>query len=252
MSFKDSKEVRQIKRQAKNLREYLASQGVEVPHTMALEAVSRVLGDKFWNVTHAKASGIAVPAANAEAPADNTVPNLFELRYDQIRVTLEADWNFSGQFEVGVRHPLLGYLLSQVAVWWHADLVLDEWRQGLLDKVMEGVRPLVDETLIATPAEREAAAFEVLGICCMQAGAAEADVRQYVAGVIAEWRSRGPAPLQVRSWDVEVCRTGYGHATVRVRAASQAEAETLAMDQAGDIEFSENDADYEVTGTVPA
>jgi hypothetical protein len=58
--------------------------------------------------------------------------------------------------------------------------------------------------------------------------------------------------LQVRSWDVEVCRTGYGHATVRVRAASQAEAETLAMDQAGDMEFSENDADYEVTGTVPA
>ena len=45
-------------------------------------------------------------------------------------------------------------------------------------------------------------------------------------------------------WQVPVCRTGYGSRTIEVLATSEAQAIERALDEAGNYEFSENDADY--------
>lgn len=48
-------------------------------------------------------------------------------------------------------------------------------------------------------------------------------------------------------FDVEVCRTGYGHRTLRITGASSPEdAEQRALDEAGNHEYNENHSDYSV------
>ena len=49
-----------------------------------------------------------------------------------------------------------------------------------------------------------------------------------------------------REFDVAVLRIAYGSRRIRVKAKSQFEAERRALDEAGDYEFSEHDADYEI------
>lgn len=193
MSYKDNNEVRETKRQAKNLRDFFASRGVDVPHTMALEAVSRLIGDKFWNVTRAKAQSVdQQPTARKDVV--QVLPCADDDAYMRedgaLRVWLEADWTFSGQFEVHVSHPLSGYLGCQVKVWWNQDLVFEEWKTCILDLVVKAVRPVVDETLSATMQERQDLAFEVLEYCCGRAGIVEDDVLGYVQGMVADWRNR--------------------------------------------------------------
>lgn len=50
-----------------------------------------------------------------------------------------------------------------------------------------------------------------------------------------------------RKYVVSVCRTSYAFRDIEVRAKNEKEAKRLALDQAGDHEFSEKDADYETT-----
>jgi len=49
-----------------------------------------------------------------------------------------------------------------------------------------------------------------------------------------------------REFEVAVLRIAYGSRKIRVKAKSQFEAEQKALDEAGDYEFSERDADYEI------
>lgn len=52
---------------------------------------------------------------------------------------------------------------------------------------------------------------------------------------------------------VDVCRIGYGHATVYANELStRKEAEAMALAQAGDIEFSEKDSEYCLAGNEPS
>jgi hypothetical protein len=189
MSYKDNNEVRDTKRQAKNLREFFASQGVDVPHTMALEAVSRLLGDKFWNVTRSKARAVkpreSVKAATVQA-LNFATDDAYLREEGQLRVWLEADWNFRGQFEVHVSHPLTGILGCQVKVWWGEDLVFEEWKQSLLDIVVGAVGPLLDESLVTTVDERNQLVFDVLEYCCVLVGTVESDVQAYVKELIED------------------------------------------------------------------
>lgn len=53
-----------------------------------------------------------------------------------------------------------------------------------------------------------------------------------------------------REFDVAVLRIAYGSRRIRVKAKSQFEAEQKALDEAGDYEFSENDADYEIESVI--
>ena len=53
-----------------------------------------------------------------------------------------------------------------------------------------------------------------------------------------------PAELPEVKWSVPVCRTAYAHHTMEVVAKTEQEAIEKALDAAGDIEFSEKDADY--------
>jgi len=48
----------------------------------------------------------------------------------------------------------------------------------------------------------------------------------------------------LETYEIEVCRIGYGHKTIEVEATSQEEAEQIALDEAGSYEFSEKDAEY--------
>jgi len=49
-----------------------------------------------------------------------------------------------------------------------------------------------------------------------------------------------------REFEVAVVRIAYGSRKIRVKAKSQFQAEQKALDEAGDYEFSERDADYEI------
>ena len=48
----------------------------------------------------------------------------------------------------------------------------------------------------------------------------------------------------LKRFDVDVCRTGYGFATISVMAANAQEADELALDRAGDYEYSEKNSEY--------
>lgn len=52
-----------------------------------------------------------------------------------------------------------------------------------------------------------------------------------------------------QKFSIPVVRIGYGFATIEVEASSQEEAEQLALDEAGDHEYSEKSSDYEIEGT---
>lgn len=47
-----------------------------------------------------------------------------------------------------------------------------------------------------------------------------------------------------REFTVEICRIGYSNRTVKIMAHSLSEAEEIALDEAGNHEFSERDAEY--------
>lgn len=51
-------------------------------------------------------------------------------------------------------------------------------------------------------------------------------------------------------FEVAVLRIAYGYRKIRVRAKSQFDAEQKALDAAGDYEFSEHDADYEIEAVI--
>lgn len=51
---------------------------------------------------------------------------------------------------------------------------------------------------------------------------------------------------QMQDFEIPVVRIGYGFKTIKVRAKSQEEAEQLALDEAGNQEFSEKESDYKI------
>ena len=53
-----------------------------------------------------------------------------------------------------------------------------------------------------------------------------------------------------REFEVAVIRIAYGSRKIRVKAKSQFEAEQKALNEAGDYEFSEHDADYEIEAVL--
>ncbi|KWU17763.1 hypothetical protein [Burkholderia cenocepacia] len=55
-----------------------------------------------------------------------------------------------------------------------------------------------------------------------------------------------------QDWTVSVCRIGYAHSTMTVRATSRKDAEDQALDRAPDELFSEKDAEYEIAGSSPS
>lgn len=48
----------------------------------------------------------------------------------------------------------------------------------------------------------------------------------------------------MKKYSVDVCRIGYAYATIEVEAENETDAMELAVEQAGDYEFSEKDAEY--------
>lgn len=64
---------------------------------------------------------------------------------------------------------------------------------------------------------------------------------------------QGPddVPGALRTWSVDVCRTACGFQTIEVQATHRAEAEDLALDVAGNYEYSEKDSDYSISFAAP-
>lgn len=60
-----------------------------------------------------------------------------------------------------------------------------------------------------------------------------------------------PATAVDHPYDVHVCRTGYGHRTIRVQAPTPAEASARALEQAPNEVFAEQDAEYTAEGVLP-
>jgi len=54
----------------------------------------------------------------------------------------------------------------------------------------------------------------------------------------------------MKTYDVGVCRIGYGFRTIRVEAETMADAMMKAEDTAGSFEFSEKNADYEADSVM--
>lgn len=55
-----------------------------------------------------------------------------------------------------------------------------------------------------------------------------------------------------QKYQIPIVRIGYGFKTIEVEANSQEEAEVLALDAAGDHEYSEKSSEYEIEGRVQA
>lgn len=55
----------------------------------------------------------------------------------------------------------------------------------------------------------------------------------------------------MKKYSVSITRIGYAHTTFEVEAENEADAQEKAMDQAGNYDFSEVDADYECEGVMP-
>lgn len=55
----------------------------------------------------------------------------------------------------------------------------------------------------------------------------------------------------LQEFDVDVCRVGYGFATIKVRAENEFEAQQKALDEAGGHEYSEKDSEYSLSNPVP-
>ncbi len=51
---------------------------------------------------------------------------------------------------------------------------------------------------------------------------------------------------KIQEFTIKVMRTSYAFRDIKVEAKSQKEAEKLALDEAGDHEYSEKDADYSI------
>ncbi|MCA6367549.1 MAG: hypothetical protein IM618_10940 [Cytophagales bacterium] len=51
---------------------------------------------------------------------------------------------------------------------------------------------------------------------------------------------------QVQEFTIKVMRTSYAFRDIKVQAKTQKEAEELALDEAGDHDYSERDADYSI------
>ncbi len=69
----------------------------------------------------------------------------------------------------------------------------------------------------------------------------------------AEWaREQGYIPMSQdpETYEVSVCRTGYGFHRIQVQARSAEEAEELALDEAGDHSYSEKTSEYTLDGTT--
>lgn len=54
------------------------------------------------------------------------------------------------------------------------------------------------------------------------------------------------AAKKLKQYNVNVVRTGYSHADIKVEARNEKEAKRLALEKAGNLVFSEHDADYDV------
>ena len=54
----------------------------------------------------------------------------------------------------------------------------------------------------------------------------------------------------LKDFEIEVCRTGFGFATISVKAASEYEAGQLALDAAGDHSYSEKDSQYQLVHEI--
>lgn len=75
------------------------------------------------------------------------------------------------------------------------------------------------------------------------------EYRTFIADLeraIAQTEPAKPSAIKGKlgKWSVDVCRTSYAHLTIEVYANSEAEAVEKALDEAGDHEFTEKDADY--------
>ena len=68
-------------------------------------------------------------------------------------------------------------------------------------------------------------------------------VHNYITGQENDARR---VDLPLKSFDVPVCRVGYGFATITVMAHNDEEAEQLALDEAGNHEFSEKNSEYQI------
>ena len=51
---------------------------------------------------------------------------------------------------------------------------------------------------------------------------------------------------ELKDFTIKVMRTSYAYRDIPVKAKNQKEAEKLALDEAGDYEYSEKDADYAI------
>jgi hypothetical protein len=52
------------------------------------------------------------------------------------------------------------------------------------------------------------------------------------------------------NFKVAVCRVGYSHKILEIEAENEKMANNIALDSAGGYEFTENDYDYKIIGTI--
>lgn len=72
------------------------------------------------------------------------------------------------------------------------------------------------------------------------------DKENYEMGYRYQLVEAGTVSHIEREFTVVVCRTSYAFRTLTIKAKNEEEAKEKALDEAGDYEFSESNADYEI------
>jgi hypothetical protein len=201
----------------------LKAAGIEVKHTKMLEALASGLGQKNWQVLQAKfqAPVEAVPDQKLFEGRDD---NKYALRmlFDQLTKSTATVQFRDRSWVVNSSSPeALGTEEGQYQPVLRLDLAVDSEHElagasyGFLGREFDG-----------------------------------AVVEDFTTVVLADG-TRVEFILPELEWSANVCRTGYGFSDIVVKARTAAEAEELALDDAGNHYYSEKNSDYEVDWVTP-
>jgi hypothetical protein len=235
-----------IKSKAKALRTFLAAQGMKLNHSACLEAIAHIEGNASYNVLQSKFQ----PAPTIELPKE---PSFFD---DFVQGEFDVHAGVLPAYRYGNLVASLGYsrTLSRSHLQLFVYEVFDDG-EGTDDNVTRTCIPMQLESNLEECKNYVQKVARLLGGYL----SAQMGVRALGWAITAVTETATPDWDSIKSklnaltttpfWDVEVCRMGYGHTTLDfddLRSRKQAEA--LALEEACNCDFTENNSDYVIVG----
>lgn len=205
---------------AKSASNLLEQRGTQVSHSVMLDVLAGAVGEKNWQVFHAKLArkedAQKQPAQPAAASEPKGLKGILKLQQDLLE---EIGFSFSPD-------------VDQPGLWvWTA---VTEGCDSSFDSLAAAVGDAWASAAEQAKAVHQMSEAQWNGIGFLR--------QQELLRQLGGQDGSGEA-----TYEVDVCRVAYGHKTLRVRANSEQAARELAVEEAANLEYSESNADYEVT-----